>query len=215
MGAEGSERPRSERVAPLPGVAWWRALWASVCGACAIAVGQWVQSLQAAAACPPGCTDTLAFDVWAWVAVASGAAAALVARGARGWATMAAGALVTSLVWVFVAVYAAAFEVKVMSSLGITALVLVPASAGYLGLRGLLRLTHAQLGAASLSRWRKTTWAILIWTGVWAVVVGWWLWFNTSTYLSANAAVLLWLVGLVILAIPWFLGRRRSDRREQ
>lgn len=215
MGTEGSERPRSESVATLPGIAWRRALWASACGVCAVAVGQWVQSLQAAAACPPGCsTDTLAFDVWGWVAVASGAAAALVARGASGWVAMTAGALVSSAVLVFVTVYAATFDSKIMSSLGVTALVLVPATAGYLGLRGLRRLAQGQLGAA-LSQWRKTTWAIVIWTAAWAVVMAWWFWFSTSTYLSANVGVLLWLVGLVILAIPWFVGRRRSDRRVQ
>jgi hypothetical protein len=69
-------------------------------------------------------------------------------------------------------------------------------------------------------RWRKATWALIIWTALMAV----WLFYalaNPATseeryvpfviVFTAIALILCWFIGLVILALVWFMSRPKAN----
>ena len=69
-------------------------------------------------------------------------------------------------------------------------------------------------------RWRKATWALIIWTALMAA----WLFYalaNPATseeryvpfviVFTAVALILCWFVGLVILALVWFMSRPKAN----
>ncbi len=85
-------------------------------------------------------------------------------------------------------------------------------------------LTARTLGSSwegELVRWRKATWALIIWTALMAYVLFDNLWstevesaerYGAFWYVLTGLSILsIWFIGLIILALVWFMSRPKAN----
>jgi hypothetical protein len=58
-----------------------------------------------------------------------------------------------------------------------------------------------------MPRWRKATWALVIWT----LLIGAWVVTGIADPINMTGRIVTWLVGVILLALVWLMNRSRFN----